>query len=210
MDENIILIVALIFSVILHEMAHGYAANWLGDPTARLQGRLTANPLVHIDPLMSVIIPALLIVTGSPIVFGAAKPVPYNPYNLKDQRWGEAIVAAAGPFTNILIAVVFALLMRNSEILGLNASFLSISLSVVFLNIFLAIFNLIPIPPLDGSKILARVLPTSLADKYREFCFVFERNIFLGMFLVIFVFFFLLEESVIDFVSWISYLLIGG
>jgi len=210
MDENIILIVALIFSVVLHEMAHGYAANWLGDPTARLQGRLTANPLVHIDPLMSVIIPALLIITGSPIVFGAAKPVPYNPYNLKDQKWGEAIVAAAGPLTNILIAVVFALLIRNSEVLGLNASFLSISFSVIFLNIFLAIFNLIPIPPLDGSKIFARILPAFLADKYRELCFIFERNIFLGMFLVIFVFFFLLEESVINFVSWVSYLLIGG
>ncbi|MCA9334451.1 site-2 protease family protein, partial [Candidatus Saccharibacteria bacterium] len=103
---HIIMIVALVLSVVLHEMAHGYAANWLGDPTARLQGRLSANPLVHIDPMMSVILPALLVFSGSPFLFGAAKPVPYNPYNFTNQRWGEAIVAAAGPLMNIFIAIV--------------------------------------------------------------------------------------------------------
>jgi len=209
MDESIILIVGLVFSVVLHEMAHGYAANWLGDPTARLQGRLTANPLVHIDPLMSVIIPGLLILSGSQIVFGAAKPVPYNPYNLTNQKWGEAIVAAAGPLTNILIAVIFAVLFRNAEILNLNEAFMAISFQMIFLNIFLAIFNLIPLPPLDGSKILPRLLPRFLAEKYEDFRYFFERNIFLGFFLVIFVFFFLLEGVVIDFVEWISFLLIG-
>ena len=81
-------IVILIMSVIIHEMAHGYAANWLGDPTARLMGRLSPNPLVHLDPMMSVILPGLLLATGSPILFGAAKPVPYNPYNFTNQRWG--------------------------------------------------------------------------------------------------------------------------
>lgn len=209
MDESIILIVGLVFSVVLHEMAHGYAANWLGDPTARLQGRLSANPLVHIDPLMSVIIPGLLILSGSQIVFGAAKPVPYNPYNLTNQKWGEAIVAAAGPLTNILIAVIFAILFRNAEILNLNEAFRAISGFMVSLNIFLAFFNLIPLPPLDGSKILPRLLPSFLAEKYEEFRYFFERNIFLGFFLVIFVFFFLLEGAVVNFVLWISNLLIG-
>jgi Zn-dependent protease len=109
---QIALILALIISVIIHEMAHGYMANYLGDPTARLQGRLSANPLVHIDPMMSVILPAILILSGSPFVFGAAKPVPYNPYNLRNQKWGEALIAIAGPLSNIALAIIFALLFR--------------------------------------------------------------------------------------------------
>lgn len=182
------MIVALIISVILHEMAHGYAANWLGDPTARLQGRLSANPLVHIDPLMSVIIPALLILSGSSFLFGAAKPVPYNPYNFRNQKWGEAIVAAAGPAMNIFIAIVFAVLVRLSEVLALSESFVSLAFGIIVLNIFLAFFNLVPIPPLDGSKILPRLLPYSLAMKYESFRFWLERNVALSFALVIFVF----------------------
>jgi Zn-dependent protease len=182
------MIVALIISVILHEMAHGYAANWLGDPTARLQGRLSANPLVHIDPLMSVIIPALLILSGSSFLFGAAKPVPYNPYNFRNQKWGEAIVAAAGPAMNIIIAIVFAVLVRLSDVLALSESFVSLAFGIIVLNIFLAFFNLVPIPPLDGSKILPRLLPYSLSMKYESFRFWLERNVALSFALVIFVF----------------------
>jgi Zn-dependent protease len=104
-------IVVLIFSIVLHEVAHGYMANWLGDPTARLQGRLTLNPVSHIDPLGSIIIPGLLLFTQSPFLIGWAKPVPYNPYNLRG-KYGEALVAFAGPGTNILIAVIFGLLIR--------------------------------------------------------------------------------------------------
>ena len=135
---QIALIVALIISVIIHEMAHGYAAGWLGDPTARLAGRLSPNPLVHIDPLMSVILPGLLVLSGSPILFGAAKPVPYNPYNLRNQKWGEAIVAAAGPLANIAIAVVFAILVRSAEVLSLPATFIELAVLIIILNIFLA------------------------------------------------------------------------
>ena len=106
MTASIILsLVVLILSIIAHEVAHGYAADALGDPTARLAGRLTLNPLPHIDLMGSVIIPALLISTGSPILFGWAKPVPYNPYNLKNKRWGEALVAVAGSATNLLLAI---------------------------------------------------------------------------------------------------------
>ncbi len=124
---HIALIIALIISVIIHEIAHGYAANWLGDPTARLAGRLTLNPVPHLDPLMSVILPGLLIATGSPFLFGAAKPVPYNPYNFTNQKWGEAIVAAAGPAANVFIAIVFGFIVRFSEVLSLNITFVSLS-----------------------------------------------------------------------------------
>ncbi len=107
-DSTILTIVVLIFSVILHEVAHGYAANALGDPTARLAGRLTLNPIPHIDIVGSVLIPAFLVFTHAGILFGWAKPVPYNPFNLKHRRWGETLVAFAGPGTNLFIAVVFA------------------------------------------------------------------------------------------------------
>lgn len=185
---QIAMIVALVFSVVIHEMAHGYAANWLGDPTARLQGRLSANPLVHIDPLMSVILPGLLVMTGSPILFGAAKPVPYNPYNFTNQKWGEAIVAAAGPAANIFIAVVFAVLVRSADVLGLSQTFVELSIGIIILNIFLAFFNLVPVPPLDGSKILPKLLPFSLAMKYNAFREVLERNVALAFGLVIILF----------------------
>jgi len=187
-QTQIIMLVALIFSIVLHEMAHGYAANWLGDPTARLQGRLSANPLVHIDPMMSVILPALLLFTGSPFLFGAAKPVPYNPYNFTNQKWGEAIVAAAGPAINLVIALIFAILVRLSETLSLPQTFVELSVGIIILNIFLAFFNLVPIPPLDGSKILPRFLPFALAQKYESFRFWFERNVMLAFALVIITF----------------------
>jgi len=191
---QIALIIALIFSVVIHEMAHGYAANWLGDPTARLEGRLSANPLVHIDPLMSVIIPGLLVLSGSPILFGAAKPVPYNPYNFTNQKWGEAIVAAAGPASNIALAVIFAVLIRSAEALALSETFMVLAFQIVMLNIFLAFFNLVPIPPLDGSKILPRFLPLGLRMRYEQARFVMERNIALSFAVVIFTFVFLLGD----------------
>lgn len=206
---QIAMIVALILSVVIHEMAHGYAANWLGDPTARLQGRLSANPLVHLDPLMSVILPALLVLSGSPILFGAAKPVPYNPYNFTNQKWGEAIVAGAGPAANIVLAVIFAGLIRNAEVLNLSSTFVQLSFSIVFLNLFLAIFNLVPIPPLDGSKILPKFLPFSLAMKYENFRRYFEQNAMLGFGLVIFLFVFVFAQPVYQLTMWLAGMLIG-
>jgi Zn-dependent protease len=191
---TIALIIALIFSVVIHEMAHGYAANWLGDPTARLQGRLSANPLVHLDPLMSVILPGLLVFSGSPILFGAAKPVPYNPYNFTNQKWGEAIVAAAGPLANVFIAVVFAALIAFSGLLGLSDTFIILATKIIALNIFLALFNMVPLPPLDGSKILPKLLPYNLEMSYLRFREVMERNMFLSFGLVIMVFILFLSE----------------
>lgn len=155
--DTIFYIVILIFSVILHEVAHGYAADMNGDPTARLAGRLTLNPISHIDLFGSIILPALLIMTGSGVVVGWAKPVPYNPYNLRNQKWGTLAVALAGVAMNFLIAFIFGLLIRFAT--GLPLSFLAIAQMIVTLNIVLGVFNLLPIPPLDGSKVLLALFP---------------------------------------------------
>jgi len=142
-------IAILIMSVVIHEVAHGYAALWLGDVTAKYAGRLTLNPIKHIDPLGSVILPFIMALLPGGFIFGWAKPVPYNPYNLKNQRWGELIVAAAGPISNIIIAIFFSILIRFSPVIGLPYSFIEISIVVVFINLILAFFNLMPIPPLE-------------------------------------------------------------
>ena len=145
----------LIYSVILHEIAHGWVADYLGDPTARLKGRLTLDPRPHIDPIMTILLPLLLVLSGSPVVFGAAKPVPIDPFNFRELKKDTALTAAAGPVTNLLIALFFALLIR---IMPLDLFFYAVQI-----NVFLAVFNLLPIPPLDGSKVLAGILPDQLA-----------------------------------------------
>ncbi len=176
-------IVILVFSVVLHEVSHGFAANYLGDPTARLQGRLTLNPVKNIDPMGSVILPAILALSHSPILFGWAKPVPYNPYNLtRGGKWAEAIVAAAGPASNFALAVIFGLLLR---FVALPAEVASLVLTIVFINTLLGVFNLVPIPPLDGSKVLGSILPHNLAHSYARIRAVLERNAFLGFGIVI-------------------------
>lgn len=158
----------LIFSIVIHEVAHGYAANALGDPTARLGGRLTLNPLKHIDLVGSVLVPVFLVLTHAGILFGWAKPVPYNPYNLKNQRWGEAIVAAAGSLTNLFLALLFGLIVRFTYGI-LPEPFINIAAIASFVNLFLALFNLIPLPPLDGYTTLRGLLPYGLAMRLREF-----------------------------------------
>src|SRR3990167_10815594 len=136
-------IIILIFSIIIHEVMHGVVANSLGDPTARLAGRLTLNPIPHIDLMGSIVLPALLIFTHSPILFGWAKPVPYNPFNLKNHRWGETLVALAGVATNFLLAIIFGLIVRFSPIIGLDATAVSLAATIAFINLFLGLFNLI-------------------------------------------------------------------
>src|SRR3989338_4499037 len=152
-------IVILIFSATLHEVSHGYVAYSLGDPTAKLQGRLTLNPLKHLDPFGSVILPLLMYIsTAGALVFGWAKPVPYNPYNLRGGKWGPVYVALAGPLSNLVLAIIFSLFIRFAPI-TLSPSFLGIIILIVVINVLLAVFNLIPIPPLDGSKLLFALLP---------------------------------------------------
>lgn len=144
-------------SVVVHEIAHGWVANYLGDPTARLQGRLTLNPLPHIDPIGSILVPLLLSLTPGGFIIGWARPVPVNPYNLRG-KFGEAIVSVAGPLSNIFLAIVFGLLIRFIGDI-FPSSFVQIAGYAVYINILLALFNMVPIPPLDGSKILFAFLP---------------------------------------------------
>jgi len=153
--------IVLIFSAVLHEIAHGYEAEWLGDPTARNAGRLTINPLVHLDPFGSVLLPLLLyLASGGAFFFAVAKPVPYDPRNLKDPRSGSAKIALAGPGTNFLLAIVFGIAIRIlAYIPAVPDAFLSLLAVIVFINILLGIFNLVPIPPLDGSRVLFAALP---------------------------------------------------
>lgn len=154
-------IVILIISVVFHELAHGTVADWLGDPTARLAGRLTLNPFAHLEWLGSFIVPLLCILSGTGFMIGWAKPVPFNPNHLRNRRWGPALVAAAGPLVNILIAVIFAIVFR--VLLGTNnpslIAFAQMASMIVVVNISLAIFNLIPIPPLDGCHLLGALFP---------------------------------------------------
>ncbi|MFH1790166.1 MAG: site-2 protease family protein [bacterium] len=153
-------------SAIIHEYAHGWAADRMGDPTARYAGRLTLNPKAHIDMWGTVLLPLMLLaVSGGSFMFAYAKPVPYNPYNLRDQKWGPALVAIAGPLSNFLLAFAFAIVIKLLPVGMAIAPFLAI---IVYANILLMIFNLVPIPPLDGSKILFAVLPDS-AIKIKRF-----------------------------------------
>lgn len=172
--EIILGLVILIFSAILHEVAHGFVADRLGDPTARLMGRLTLNPRSHIDPFMSILLPLLLILSGSPVIFGAAKPVPVDPFNLKEGRKDVALVALSGPLTNILLAVFASFLLKLISLpIVMNVLSPSLFAILYFLfaiimkyNLLLAILNLLPIPPLDGSKIFSLLLPEKEANAY--------------------------------------------
>jgi Zn-dependent protease len=159
-------LIVLLFSVIIHELAHGYVAYSLGDPTAKYAGRLTLNPLKHLDLFGSIILPLLLFVAGSPFLFGWAKPVPINPYNFKDQKYGEIKVSIAGPASNLLLAIFFGLILRfiPDTIIAINPGIVILLSYIVSINIWLAIFNLIPIPPLDGSWILFSFLPAGMEN----------------------------------------------
>jgi Zn-dependent protease len=165
--EFIFSIAILIMSAVIHEVAHGVAANSLGDPTAKYQGRLTLNPIKHMDMMGSFIVPLLSYQLGG-FIFGWAKPVPYNPHNLKPGKFSEAIVAGAGPLSNFLIAALFSILIRFSANQSYaTPAFIHITALIVFVNILLGIFNLMPIPPLDGSKLLFSVFPDN-AYKMRQ------------------------------------------
>ena len=174
----VIIFIIIIFSMVLHEMAHAYVAYFLGDTTAKDEGRLSTNPLVHIDPYMSVLVPVLLYVMGGPI-FGGAKPVPIDSRNLKGGAWGMALVAVAGPAMNFILALL-AFLIGHFTGLVYETSYIGFFFrEMIFANLGFMTFNLIPIPPLDGSRILYAIAP----DGVRNFMEKIEGAI--GLFLVL-------------------------
>ncbi len=182
MDQIIVklfLYLIIVISAVFHEYAHGFAAYRLGDSTAKNEGRLTLNPLAHLDPIGTVALPLFLLLTSGMFI-GWAKPVPYNPHNLRDKKYGDLKVAVAGPLTNLAIAIVLGLILRFFGFFAIYAGqpiFLEFVGLIVYINIFLALFNLIPFPPLDGSKIIMDLFP--------RFWRYFEQIGFLGIFLAI-------------------------
>ncbi|MEJ2088045.1 MAG: site-2 protease family protein [Gammaproteobacteria bacterium] len=173
MDPLVIIGIAAVVipSITSHEAAHGFAADRLGDPTARSLGRLTLNPIPHIDPVFTILIPALLLFMGSPILFGGAKPVPVNVHQLRNPRRDWAIVGAAGPLTNLLLALMMSVTVAVLALgLGVRAdSVLIASLSVgIYFNVLLCVFNLVPIPPLDGSRVFQLFLSGTTLRAYQR------------------------------------------
>ena len=178
---NLFSLAVLILSVVIHEVSHGYMALRLGDPTAKYAGRLTLNPIKHLDPIGSVIIPIITTLMG--VSFGWAKPVPFNPDNFRKSafnvRWGEALVALAGPMSNFIVAAVFGV---AAHFVANQAAFSLFGL-IVLVNITLGIFNLAPVPPLDGSKLLFALIP----QRYSHVRVQLERHsLMLALFLIFF------------------------
>ena len=188
----------IIPSAIIHEYAHGWVADQLGDPTARNAGRLTLDPRAHIDMWGTIIMPIMLLLfSGGSFMFAYAKPVPYNPYNLSNRKWGPALVGVAGPAANLIVAVMFGILVRF-----LPPSNFSLLLGIiVYANLLLMVFNLVPIPPLDGSKILFAVLP----DSMYQFKLNLERYGFIILLFFIFYFF----QWLVPIISWLFRLVTG-
>lgn len=195
--------VVLIFSVMIHEVAHGVVAERLGDPTARQAGRITLNPLKHIDPMGSIFLPAFLFIIQSPVVLGWAKPVPYDPRFLPNPKAAAGKIAAAGPASNFILAIFFGALTRLAIGAGAEQALIEAFALIVLMNIWLGIFNLVPIPPLDGSKVLFALLPETQAG-HNVMNFLESYGIML-----IFALLFFGGSFLFPIVSWIFALLIG-
>jgi len=205
-ETTVFLVVSLVFSIILHEVAHGYAAYRLGDPTAAYSNRLTLNPIAHVDLFGSILLPLVLVLTHSPVLLGWAKPVPINPYNFRNYKRGVMITAAAGPLTNFSLALAGGLLFHVVALFATPLAMVVCKFLIYFCltNVTLAVFNLIPVPPLDGSRVLYGLLPGRWAEEYLSV----ERY---GMFIL----FGLLWLGVLDWVLYpisrfIMSLLLGG
>ncbi|OGL67975.1 hypothetical protein A3H10_00350 [Candidatus Uhrbacteria bacterium RIFCSPLOWO2_12_FULL_46_10] len=189
----------LLLSAVFHEYMHGWAADELGDPTPRDLGRLTLNPAAHIDPFFTLLLPAfLLIATGGRFMFAAAKPVPFNPYNLRYPKYGPALVGIAGPVGNIILALTFSLLIR---FIALPPAIASLAVLVVWANVLLAVFNLVPIPPLDGSHVLISLIPT----RWEGLILFLERY---GL-IIFFFFLFFLSDFLLPLMVAVAYALLG-
>ncbi len=176
-ETSLFLYIIIVFSAVIHEYSHGWMAYSLGDSTAKDAGRLTLNPLAHVDPIGTVILPLFLLLTSGAFL-GWAKPVPYNPYNLKDKKYGSLKVALAGPVSNLILAIIFGLAARFLFSASIPTAFIQALALITYVNIFLGLFNLLPVPPLDGSKIVADLFP----DQWRAFL----KTGFIGIIIAIF------------------------
>ena len=203
--------IPLIFAITLHESAHGWAASKCGDPTAVRMGRVTLNPIPHIDPVGTIAIPgALLLMSaftgGGGLLFGWAKPVPINPWNFRNLRQGMLLTAIAGPGSNAIQMIIWALLLKLCVAVGIYDKFvLSVCSAGISVNLMLMAFNLIPIPPLDGSKVLFVFLP----DKAVEFFYRYQMYFFIGLFVLLYVGILntpinWLSNQILDFISWLA------
>lgn len=202
-------IIVLIISAVIHEVAHGYAADYLDDPTPRNAGRLTFNPLSHLDPVGSFLLPLILVVTSSPFLFAFARPVPYTPQYLRWRTYGEAFVAFAGPASNILLALVTAILMRGLALFDLMTPVMfSLGYLVVFINLLLALFNLLPLPSFDGLKVIRPFLPRFLRTIVDRFEQLAQKHFVIMLLGTLLVFTSLLGRPFFLFIEWIAYVFV--
>lgn len=195
-------VVILVIVLTVHEFSHAWASHKLGDMTAKSEGRLTLNPLAHIDPFMTLLLPLGLILLGSPVVFGAAKPVPFNPYAVRHGKWGAALVAFAGPASNLIMALVVGLYLRFVNLGGFAELFL---VQFVVVNVAFFVFNMIPFPPLDGSRLLYAIAPPWLMDVMDKI----EQYGLIAIFAFIFIFYTLIGPIFGSVVSNVTNSIIG-
>lgn len=196
-------LVTLVIAITVHEFCHAWAGHRLGDVTAQREGRLTLNPIKHIDPFFTLLLPIMLILVGSPVVFGAAKPVPFNPYAVRYGKWGAALVALAGPMSNFAMAAFVSLYLR---LFSLPAVATSVLVSFVMINLGFFVFNMLPIPPLDGSRVLYAAAPPALADIMDRI----ERFGIAGVMLILFLFYQFLSPYLVLIITSLGHALLGS
>lgn len=199
-----VILISVLLSITLHEAMHAYTSHWLGDDTAYLQGRLSLNPIRHIDPFLTIGMPVILFLIGAPIL-GAAKPVPFNPARLRYDEFGAALVAAAGPLTNLILAAIAAIFIRIFAAAA-SPAFVEMMMLFVFVNLGFFVFNMIPFPPLDGSRVLYSVAP----DPLRRVMSLLESFGLFGFIIFFFLLFGFIAPILSEIIIWLAEILLGN